>query len=260
MGRPEEPGAGGEQESLLVGRPGTLERLDEATVALEALRDVFALAEPLGAVLDRVAHSAVQAFHDADGVTITVVTDSGSHTEAATDEHLAEIDQAQYAAGRGPCLQAAHARETVRAVVGEHEQVWPEFEEAAHRLGISAHLAVPMLVTSTNGDELLGSLNIYSATASAFDPFDEGVVRLFTTAACAAITNARLWHDTRSRVTQLETALFSRAEIDQAKGMLMALHGCSADEAFALLVKRSQEQNTKLREVVHELLSSVRKA
>jgi hypothetical protein len=35
------------------------------------------------------------------------------------------------------------------------------------------------------------------------------------------------------KVGQLEAALMSRAEIDQAKGMLMAMHNITADEAFS---------------------------
>ncbi|SES06892.1 GAF domain-containing protein [Lentzea xinjiangensis] len=241
------------------GRPDLLERIDEAAVALEALRGVFALAEPLGEVLKRVADSAVLAIADADGVTITVVTDDGVHTAAATEEQLVELDEVQYDVGHGPCLEAATARQAVRAVVGQHRKLWPEFEAAAHRLGVCAYLSVPMLVTATDGEKLVGSLNVYGSTASAFDPFDESVMRLFTTAASAAITNAQLWRDTRSRVTQLEAAVYSRAEIDQAKGMLMAVHGCSADEAFLMLVQRSQTQNVKLREVARDILASVRK-
>lgn len=241
-------------------RPDPLERIDEAAGALEALRGVFDQAEPLEDVLKRVADSAEQAVTDADGVTITIMSDAGARTAAATEDRLARLDLVQYDADRGPCLEAATARHAVRAVVGQNEHRWPEFEAAARELGISAYLAVPMLVTTTDSDKLVGSLNIYSVTVSAFDPFDEGVMRLFTTAASAAITNADLWQDTRNRVTQLETAMYSRAEIDQAKGMLMALHGCDADEAFLMLVQRSQNQNVKLREVVRDILASVRKA
>ena len=57
---------------------------------------------------------------------------------------------------------------------------------------------------------------------------------------------------------QLERALDSRAVIDQAKGVLMAVHGVDADAAFAMLVDRSQRTNTKLRAVAEDLLASVR--
>jgi AmiR/NasT family two-component response regulator len=46
--------------------------------------------------------------------------------------------------------------------------------------------------------------------------------------------------------------------IEQAKGILIKTHRVSADDAFGLLVARSQSENRKLREVasdvVHEAL------
>lgn len=47
----------------------------------------------------------------------------------------------------------------------------------------------------------------------------------------------------------------ARAVIEQAKGMLMAAHHCSADQAFALLVRASQDQNRKLRDIAAEVVS-----
>ncbi|GAB2816875.1 GAF and ANTAR domain-containing protein [Lentzea nigeriaca] len=260
MERSEARSADDEQDTLDDGRPDPVERLDEAADALEALREVLTLTEPLDEVLNRLADSAMRAILDADGVTITVVTEDGVYTAAATEDRLIEADQVQYGADRGPCLQAATERKAVRAVVGQHLDAWPEFEATARRLDICAYLSVPLLVTSADGDKLVGSLNLYSVTDTAFDPFDESLMRLFTTVVCTAITSSQLWQNTRNRLTQLETALHSRAEIDQAKGMLMAVHGCSADEAFAMLVERSQTQNIKLREIVRSMLASVRKS
>jgi PAS domain S-box-containing protein len=49
----------------------------------------------------------------------------------------------------------------------------------------------------------------------------------------------------------------SRAIVEQAKGVLMAAHGISADEAFARLVRRSQHSNVKLREVASQFLAGI---
>ncbi|PRC56687.1 response regulator receiver protein, partial [Mycobacterium sp. ITM-2017-0098] len=84
--------------------------------------------------------------------------------------------------------------------------------------------------------ELVGSLNIYSRTATAFDQFDAELMRLYSVAAGQAISNSNRWRKSRETVTQLETALLSRSDIDMAKGALIALHGCSPDEAFDRLV------------------------
>jgi len=167
----------------------------------------------------------------------------------------------QYASGRGPCLEAAWQRTPVRAVISAEHQRWPEFVGAAGRVGIRASLSVPLLVGGLDEEqELVGSLNVYSYTASAFDPFDEGLMRLYTVAAGQAITNAGRWQRSRETVTQLEQALTSRTDIDMAKGALMALHGCDPDEAFARLVDESQRHNIKLRDVALELIARLKAA
>ena len=83
-------------------------------------------------------------------------------------------------------------------------------------------------------------------------------MNLFTTAAGYAIGSTERYRGARQLALQLERALDSRAVIDQAKGVLMAVHGVDADGAFAMLVETSQRTNTKLRAVAEDLLASVR--
>ncbi|MGL5859667.1 MAG: ANTAR domain-containing protein, partial [Phycicoccus sp.] len=49
-----------------------------------------------------------------------------------------------------------------------------------------------------------------------------------------------------AEVAQLKAALASRAGIGQAVGILMAHHGCGADDAFAMLRKASNDTNVRL--------------
>jgi hypothetical protein len=238
-----------------------LARLATTAEAIEGLRDLFAAEEPLDDIAARVADTAAAAIRHADAVSITVLTWPDAHTAACTDERALELDHQQYASGRGPCLEAAWQRTPVRAVISAEHQRWPEFVGAAQRVGIRASLSVPLLVGGLDEEqELVGSLNVYSYTASAFDPFDEGLMRLYTVAAGQAITNAGRWQRSRETVTQLEQALTSRTDIDMAKGALMALHGCDPDEAFARLVDESQRRNIKLRDVALELIARLKAA
>jgi GAF domain-containing protein len=241
------------------GRPDPVTRLDEAAEALEALRDAFTGEESLEVALQRLAETAARAIPDTAAVTVSVVTLEHPRTAAATNARLIEVDEKQYSANRGPCFESAHTLRPVRAVVGEHGDAWPEFETAAAEHGIRAYLSVPVVLPSANGaeEEHVGTLNIYSYAAAAFDPFDEGLMRLFTTAASATITGAHRWQRSRDRIGHLEQALASRAVIDQAKGVLMAVHSCTADQAFKMLVERSQHENVKLRDVAKNLLDSV---
>ncbi|MCZ4561538.1 ANTAR domain-containing protein [Rhodococcus sp. IEGM 1401] len=58
----------------------------------------------------------------------------------------------------------------------------------------------------------------------------------------------------------VQRALSQRAPIEQAKGMLMAIHRITADAAFALLVDRSQGTNRKLRDIAQELVDTASSA
>ncbi|MCT7353517.1 ANTAR domain-containing protein [Streptomyces sp. 15-116A] len=60
-------------------------------------------------------------------------------------------------------------------------------------------------------------------------------------------------HVLREEIEQLRHAIASRPVIDQARGILMATHGCTSDEAWHVLREASQRSNTKLREVAAAL-------
>ncbi len=55
----------------------------------------------------------------------------------------------------------------------------------------------------------------------------------------------------------LSEAAAARASIEQAKGVLMAAYGISAERAFDILVWRSQETNIKLRELAERFLAAI---
>ncbi|MGX1907991.1 ANTAR domain-containing protein [Streptomyces phaeochromogenes] len=62
----------------------------------------------------------------------------------------------------------------------------------------------------------------------------------------------------RARNEQLSQALTSRAVIDQARGMVMALAPCSSGRAWDLLVDVSQHCNVKLRDVATALVATTK--
>ncbi|MFD4875958.1 ANTAR domain-containing protein [Streptomyces sp. NPDC058420] len=63
-------------------------------------------------------------------------------------------------------------------------------------------------------------------------------------------------HQLRAQNSQLLLALETRAVIDQARGMVMALAPCSSDRAWDLLVDVSQHCNIKLRVVATALVAT----
>ncbi|MFD7004261.1 ANTAR domain-containing protein [Streptomyces mirabilis] len=84
--------------------------------------------------------------------------------------------------------------------------------------------------------------------------------RRLSTAVASAEETALLAEvvELRARNEQLEQALASRAVIDQARGMVMALAPCSSERAWDLLVDVSQHCNVKLRNVAAALVATTR--
>lgn len=68
------------------------------------------------------------------------------------------------------------------------------------------------------------------------------------------LTDSSSLADAQEEVQQLKEALLSRAEIDQAKGILMATHRVDARAAFKILAELSNNGNVKLRDVVSAIL------
>lgn len=73
--------------------------------------------------------------------------------------------------------------------------------------------------------------------------------------AIAALRGADRERELREEVDQLHRALDSRAEIDQAIGMVLAEHPGTPEEAFRRLVSLSQRENVKLRDVARALIA-----
>ncbi|MEU6913577.1 ANTAR domain-containing protein [Streptomyces olindensis] len=71
-----------------------------------------------------------------------------------------------------------------------------------------------------------------------------------------AMERAERLHILQEEVEQLRQAIVSRPVIDQARGILMATHGCTSDEAWHILRETSQLSNTKLREVAAVVTAS----
>ena len=55
----------------------------------------------------------------------------------------------------------------------------------------------------------------------------------------------------------LQSALVSRAVIDQALGVIMGQQRCTADEAFEVLRTISQNRNVKLRDIATDMVTAV---
>jgi hypothetical protein len=73
----------------------------------------------------------------------------------------------------------------------------------------------------------------------------------------SAVTIADVANRSMSRAEGMLDALASRAVIEQAKGSIMTVLQCSADQAWTVLRRASQEFNVKLRELASALVEHI---
>jgi AmiR/NasT family two-component response regulator len=102
--------------------------------------------------------------------------------------------------------------------------------------------------------EVMAALNIYSTEQHAFDPDSIELATTFGAYAGVALANMHLYEAQGQVAEQLQNAMQSRAVIEQAKGILMGQRRCTAEDAFDLLIKISQDTNRKLRDVAQALV------
>ena len=224
--------------------------------SLSALSRFFVGDGTLHETLSRVAHYAEQALPAAAMTGITMLVDGRASTAVFTDEAAPEIDSAQYETGIGPCLDSFRHRRIFRIDDTTKDDQWAPFSEAAAAHGIGSTLSIPLVANH----EGLGAMNFYSPEPNGFSDEDEEVASQFGVQAAVVLANAQAYWDAHQLSQNLAAAMQSRAAIEQAKGILMGAQRCTADEAFQILVRASQRENRKLREIAEEIVSRAQQA
>jgi hypothetical protein len=101
----------------------------------------------------------------------------------------------------------------------------------------------------------IGALNVYSRFANGLDSADRDVLLLLATHASLALAGTDAVTRGELQAEHLRKAVDSRDVIGQAKGIIMARRGVSADEAFDILRRAPQDLNVKLAELARTLAS-----
>jgi GAF domain-containing protein len=208
----------------------------------------------LQAVLHRVAAAGVQLLSGCESASVTIIERTRPTTIASTSDAAVVADRAQYAANDGPCLTAAREGRVIGIDDVRDERRWAGFRDAALAQGLYASLSLPLFLTG----DTQGGLNMYAATPGAFNDDDERIASAFAAQASVVVANAQAYWATFDATQNLTIALEHRAVIERAKGVLIAHHGYSDDDAFAELRRRSQHANQKLRDVAAELVEAAR--
>lgn len=207
-------------------------------------------AETSDSLLRRVCDLGKEVVSGAEEVSVTLL-DAGTATTATTGGFARRLDELQHTLG-GPSLTAATGGQPQFIADAHAEGRWPRYLRQACPAGLASSLSLPVPVRSGTA----AALSFYSRTSQSFTGDDVDAAQQLAANASVALRNIRALEAAHQHVEQLQTAMASRAVIEQAKGVLMAADRCSSVEAFNILVQVSKYTNRKLRAVAQAIVDA----
>ena len=219
---------------------------------IRALAKVTLRDRPLDQVLQEVTDIAHDALAAAEATSITLLRREKAFTAAYSGQLALDADELQYERGYGPCMDAGRTALVLAVDDIRDETRWPSYADAVVRKGVLSSLSAPLPYQAAT----IGALNVYSGAAHAFGADDVHVAEEIADFVAVAVNNADAHTEAVQQAADMRRAMESRAVIDMAKGVLIARHHCSPDEAFAILSRTSQNHNRKLRDLAEALVAS----
>ena len=165
---------------------------------------------------------------------------------AGSDDRVELLELLQVDAQEGPCFDCFQQGDTVvEAQLAHATHRWPRFAPRAVGAGFRSVHAFPL----RSRHQVIGALNLFGDDAGGVDVEDVPVVQALADLATLGLLQERVIARSEARIQQLEGALTSRIVIEQAKGRIAQLHGCSPDEAFRLLRTHCRNNGLRLGDV-----------
>ena len=196
---------------------------------------------------------AVNAVHDLfgySGAGVMFVTESGYLSYvAASDEAGRQLEQAQAAAGEGPCYESyVYASEVVSGDLHADSR-WPGLVPQLSAQ-VRAVAGIPILL----GGSPVGTLNVYRGEPAEWDSSDVRALRAYGDLIAEAAGTALAAHDQGVLAGQLRYALDYRVVIERAVGYLLGANGLDAVTAFDVLRKRARDSRRRVADVAAEVI------
>ncbi|MET7291856.1 GAF and ANTAR domain-containing protein [Streptomyces griseoloalbus] len=219
--------------------PAGVELAEALTAAARRLHDT---SSP-DSTLDTAVRLAVDLVPGADHAGISVIErNNGRRTLAWTDEVVRAAEDGHPAAERRPYW---HRLWTAPVAGVEDSSEGDEGEEALSELGLRSVLSMRLRADRRR----LTVLTTYARKPRAFDETALRVGRLFT-------AHVRIALDSATVREQLTEAMRTRDLIGQATGILMERLDIDAAGAFDSLVRASQRENVKLRDLARRIVDA----
>lgn len=217
------------------------------------IQDLFAASPDFSDFLERLAGFAAAALGEPGSVdcTVTMAHGGGAGTVAGSSEQARAMDQIQYDAGDGPCLEAVRTGRVILVPDLSRVSCRSGYLAAVAGCGYGSVLAVPIPVEGDDG----AALNFYGRQAGAF-----GADAMITAAGIAREAAAALAlaadMDRQVRIFDaVQVALGSRGVIRRAVQILMDRNNCGQEAAFDMLRRAAVTGNTAMLQIAETVVA-----
>ncbi len=205
--------------------------------------------DPAEALL-RMADLTRRAVPDAACCVAGLVGDGTPLVRAVSGEAHAALDEAQYALGQGPALDATRTRTLVTSADLAVDSRWPELTlRADEPVGVAA---VPLDVRRHS----VGALTVYLDRPGPVAP-GALITAMALAGQAEVVLGEVLQRDTRERLTTDQIkALRAEAAVDHAVGVIIAQRGCDPTEAYAVLHETAERLDVPASVVAKRLIET----
>jgi GAF domain-containing protein len=190
---------------------------------------------------------------DLVGLSLAAFAEGVAFTLVASAADVAVLDAVQYVMG-GPCVESPQAEQVLEydCDVPEEELRWQTFARATAAVAVATTLTLPVLI----GGRVVGTVNLYAASAGAFRGLHREIAEIFGAWAPGAITNADLSFRTRRTAEQAPEKARAAMRVNLAVGMLMEARSVDATTARELLDEAAQRAGVAVEELAESLVDS----
>lgn len=219
---------------------------------LHELTALLITAEALPEAMDRLAGFAAAAIPGTVACSVTLIGDGAPREHACSGPAAQVLDDAQFATGRGPGLDAARTRTVVTCPDLATDGRWPELARCAGPAGVYAVAALPLDVQRST----VGALTLFAAAPGGIDP-SALIIAMAVVGQAEVLLAALLRRTERDATTaDLVASLTSGATVDHAVGVIVAQRGCAVRDAYTVLHDTAQRLGLRPHEVADRLVQT----
>lgn len=189
---------------------------------------------------------------EADAAGIMLADDDGGlHVMASSTEEARLLELYELQNDEGPCLDCYRSgRPIVRTDLTAMHSRWPVFTQRLRELGFHSAHALPMRL---RGDTI-GALNLFRTTPGHLSEDALAIGQAMADVATVGLMQERAIAASERLAIQLQDALTSRVQLEQAKGVLAQRTGLPMDQAFQLMRDYARNRGKRLGDVAAHII------